>query len=96
MLCKTILFKKAWLSSVRRTVVLPSNHIQFLKGSQWTTENPFWDYFLFESSTSYFLLLECAVSLQREARAGSGSAWLFPAAQIHSPHHVMLLGACYS
>lgn len=33
--------------------------------------------YLFESSTSYFLLLECAISLYREARARSGSAWLF-------------------
>lgn len=85
MLCKTISFPKALLSSVRITGVLLSNHIQFLKGSQWTTENPFWDYFLFESSTSYFLLLECAVSPQCEARAGSGSAWLAPAAELHSP-----------
>lgn len=93
---KRISFRKAWLSSGRRTVVLPSNHIQFLKGSQRTTENPFWDYFLFESSTSYFLLLECAVSPPCEAGAGSDSAWLFPAAELRGLHHVMLPVACYS
>ena len=89
-------FKKNASFSSTRTLVLPSSHIQFPKGPPWMTENFFWDYFLFESSASYFLLLECAVSLY-EARARSGSAWLFlPPAELHSLPHVTLSVACYS
>ena len=47
MLCQTISFKNALFSSVRRTIVLPSNHIQFLKGTQRTIGNLFWDYYFF-------------------------------------------------
>ena len=63
MLFKTVSFKNALFSSVRWTILLPSNHIQFLKGTQRTIENLFWDYFFIWIPNILFASGMCSITV---------------------------------
>lgn len=81
MLRKTVSFKNALFSSVRRTMTGTSlrSHSISKRNSVDDRKSLLGLFFLFESSTSPFLLLECAISLHHAARARLGIAWLlFP------------------
>lgn len=83
------LWEEQWLA-------LPLDHIQFLKGIQWTIENLFWDYYfiwifhipLSSSGVWYFT----APWSQGQVRHSLAS---FPSAEFHSLPRVTLSVACH-